>query len=137
MYSDLYSMQPDGSSKTRITDFYPYSAREPEFSRDGKHLAFTSNLASFKSANYEDIFRLDLTAPVLTRVTGNEYLSSEKTGKVTLNYSNDTGLDISGEELWVSFQGCDDVVSFTDYQKAGGLKNVPAATVWVKIVKNK
>ena len=141
VYSNLYSMNPDGSAKTQITDFYPYSAREPEFSPDGKHLVFTSNLASFKSANYEDIFRLDLTIPALIRVTGAEYLSTsvKKTGTVKITAPDDTGLDLANNmsSLWISFQGCENVISMTDYEKAGGLINVPATIVWVKIVKNK
>lgn len=138
-YSDLYYMNPDGSGKTRITDFYPYSAREPAVSADGRHLAFTSNLASFKSAFYEDIFRLDLSNGSLVRVTGNEYVSAKRTGTVTLQATDDTNMNFSDDPsgLWVSFQGCQEVLNWEDYAKAGGLKGVPATTVWVKVVHSK
>ena len=135
--SDLYSMNPDGSAKKRITDFYPYYAREPSFSTDGKYLAFTSNLQSFKSADYEDIFKIDLATSAMSRVTGNEYISVKKTGRLYVQYSNDTGLELDEQELMVSYQGVDRSYTMEETMQIGQFKDVPAENIWVKVVKNR
>ncbi len=137
VYSNLYSMYPDGSAKTQITAFYPYSAKEPVFSGDGSHLAFTSNLASFKSSNYEDIFRLDLTTSALVRVTGNEYVSADKTGSLYVSASDDTRLNLSSQEMMVSYQGTEKIYTLEEAIKLGKFTDVPAGNIWIKIVKNK
>ena len=137
-YSNLYSMRPDGSGRTQITNFFPYSASQPALSHDGKQLAFTSNLLSFKSLNYEDIFRLELQGSKLIRVTGAEYNSEKKTGSVKVSVKDDIGdYNDNPSSLIYSFQGCKDLVTYDAYIKAGVLQDVPATNVWVKIVKNK
>lgn len=135
--SDLYCMYPDGSGKKRITDFFPYSAREPEISYDGRHLAFSSNLNSFKSSNYDDIFRLDLTSSELRRVTGNEYVATKKTGTLYGKVTDDTGLELSNEEYFISYQGCDKVYTMQEAINLGQFKRVPAGKIWWKAVHSK
>jgi Tol biopolymer transport system component len=137
--TNLYSIRPDGAGATQLTDFFPYAAKQAALSSDGTQLAFVSNLFSFRSFNYEDIFRYDIQGARLTRVTGSEYISAAATGSVTITVSDDvssTEGDVTSG-LYFSFQGCAQPLTYAQYKSTGALLNVPAAYVWVKVVKNK
>jgi Tol biopolymer transport system component len=136
-FSNLYSIKPDGSGRTQLTNYYPYSAKQPTLSNDGKQLAFSSNLYSFKSLNYEDIFRFEIPGAKLIRVTGGEYNSVKLTGSVKITVSDDVSQFADISNLTFSFQGCTAPVSYDEYSRTGALLNVPATYVWVKVVKNK
>lgn len=137
VFSNLYSMKPDGSGTAQLTNYYPYSAKLPVLSNDGKQLAFSSNLYSFKSLNYEDIFRFEIQGAKLFRVTGAEYNSVKLTGSVQVTVSDDVSQFADISNLSFSFQGCSAPVTVDQYSSAGSLQNVPATYVWVKVVKNK
>jgi len=137
--TNLYSMRPDGSGVTQLTDFFPYVAKQATMSQDGAQMAFVSNLFSYKSFNYEDIFRYDIQAAKLTRVTGSEYVSALGKGTVTITVADDvssTEGDVTAG-LYFSFQGCTQALTYSQYKSTGALLNVPAGYVWVKVVKNK
>ena len=134
-FSDLYAMNPDGTEPTQVTDFYPANASEATISKDGKSLYFTSNYEFYKSANYEDIFRLEFAGLKLTRITGEEKVSAKKTGKVGPHVIDDTGRDILGDKILVSFQGCTNLMTMKEMiDEEKGLENVPATKVWIKAV---
>jgi len=137
-YSNLYAMNPDGTEPTQVTDFYPAYASESSVSADGQYLYFTSNYQSYRSYNYEDIFRLEFKGLKLTRITGMEYVSEKKTGSVAPIINDDTFSGISPEQLIASFQGS---TTYYNVQKlidtTGTLDGVPATKVWVKVLKDK
>ena len=98
-------MNPDGTEPTQVTDFYPAYASESSVSADGKYLYFTSNYQSYRSYNYEDIFRLEFKGLKLTRITGMEYVSAKKTGSVAPQITDDTIRRNLTRAAIASFQG--------------------------------
>ena len=103
-------MNPDGTEPTQVTDFYPAYASESSVSADGQYLYFTSNYQSYRSYNYEDIFRLEFKGLKLTRITGMEYVSEKKTGSVAQKITDDTDIRNFSRAAHSIISGIDDVL---------------------------
>ncbi|MFC1851496.1 hypothetical protein ACFL27_14970 [candidate division CSSED10-310 bacterium] len=136
LYSNIYAMNIDGSDKRQLTNMFPYTALDPALSNDGQSLAFTSNFESFKSVNYYDIFTLQLSDQTLKRITGNEYIQVNNTGKVNVTVNDKTNYGMNPSAIMVSYQGCDNFKTLNSNWKVT-LNNVPAGNTWVKVVFNR
>jgi Tol biopolymer transport system component len=140
VFSNLYYMNPDGSGKTQITDFYPCNAQEANVSYDGSSIAFRSNLNSYKSSYYGDIFSLDLSTSKLTRVTGSEYITYEKTGDLYVNITDDVSdgkhLQLDESDLLVAYQGCSRYYTLQEANDISAFE-APVANIWVRVVYSK
>jgi len=140
-YSNLFYANPDGTGRKQITDFFPYTAKNPQVSSDGNHLAFCSTLNAHRSAYYEDIFRFDLTASKLTRVTGSEYVSSKGTGSLAFNITDDIStiyigktVELDPSSILVTYQGSDRFYTWQEALDMIRISNVPATSIWAKAV---
>ncbi|MBP7461625.1 MAG: PD40 domain-containing protein [Candidatus Delongbacteria bacterium] len=72
---DIWSMNPDGSDPIQHTNLSQeyFVTDHPRLSYNGQYLTFTSNYRSWNSCCYTDIFKWDLVANRIDRVSGDEW----------------------------------------------------------------
>lgn len=86
--SDIYTMHPDGSGLTNLTD-HPALDRNPAWSPDGKRIAFESNRAAFTQ-----IYLMDADGSNVTQLTFDEIEH-----EMTMNYANSNPWSPDGSHL--------------------------------------
>ncbi|MDD5530830.1 MAG: T9SS type A sorting domain-containing protein [bacterium] len=135
-FSDIWTMNTDGSNATQLTTLgVPYTAEEPTLSPDGKWIAFTSSYCSWRSALYKDIFVIGTNGTQLTRLTGGEYITPIDSGTLHGLVYDNTGTDIQEIQINITYQGSNQFyhpTKIADHTFEYTIPNVPSGKIWVK-----
>ncbi|MDD2889146.1 MAG: T9SS type A sorting domain-containing protein [bacterium] len=135
-FSELWTMNTDGSGGTQLTNFgVPYTAENPVLSPDGKWIAFTSSYCAWRSALYKDIFVIGTNGAQLTRLTGGEYITPVDSGTLHGLIYDNTGTDIQEIQINITYQGSNQFyhpTEISDNLFEYTIPNVPSGKIWVK-----
>jgi Tol biopolymer transport system component len=101
---EIYSMNPDGSNQTRLTN-NPANDQEPQFNFDGTKIAFWSNQDATPPGNRNgnEIYTMNADGTNVVRLTTSQRNNRRPTWSPTgtkIAWSNDVGRNTGDSEIW-------------------------------------